>query len=227
MLLLMKLTRKCHCKKFIAPVPSILEDYLHNLAERDRRLSVLPSFPCSARALAFYAVLELPAAVRAFCRDGLDLGVLHPVTIFALPYRCPASGFGLYSSVGKPSLDRGFCNLARGMQISANMCETAFLHTVRKREVFPSRDCLLCVVENGTERIANFLWSREIRHLQSQSETPCRWMHSRWSCSSAAWAIWKLEIQIMQFVKWNILHESAEHAKYFSVLLDGHHARYL
>ena len=58
--------------------------------------------------------------------------------------------------------------------------------TVRKREVFQSRDCLLRVIKNGAERIANFLCSREIRHLpvQLQSETPCRWTHSGWSCSS-------------------------------------------
>ena len=89
----------------------------------------------------------------ACCRDsdGLDLGVLPPVTIFARPYRCSASGLGRYSSVEKPSLDRFFRNLARGVQISANMCKIAFLHTVRKREVFQSRDCLLSVVENGAE----------------------------------------------------------------------------
>ena len=70
--------------------------------------AVPPSFPRSVSARAFYAVLELPAAVRASSRDGLDLGVLPPVTIFARPYRCPASGFGRYSSVRKPSLDGGF-----------------------------------------------------------------------------------------------------------------------
>ena len=71
------------------------------LARRDRRLSVPPSFPRSVREQAFYAVLELPAAVLACCRDVLDLGVLPPDAIFARPYRCPASGFGRYSSVGK------------------------------------------------------------------------------------------------------------------------------
>ena len=71
------------------------------------RLFVLPSFPRNVRALAFYAVLDfkLPAAILACCRDGLDLGILPPVTIFARPYRCPASGFWRYSSVGKPSLE--------------------------------------------------------------------------------------------------------------------------
>ena len=39
-----------------------------------RRLSVQPSFPHSVWELAFYAVLQLPAAVLACCRDGLDLG---------------------------------------------------------------------------------------------------------------------------------------------------------
>ena len=50
----------------------------------------------------------------------------------------------------------------------------------------------------------------------------------------APWAIWKLEIQIMQFVYWNTLndcYDSAEQAKYFSERLAvtdlGHHARYL
>ena len=55
---------------------------------------------------------------------------------------------------------------------------------VRNLLPFESRDCLLRVVENGAERTANFLCSREIRHLQSQSETPCRWTHLRWSCFS-------------------------------------------
>ena len=54
------------------------------LAGRDGRLSVPPSFPHSVWARAFYAVLELPAAVLACCRNGLDLGVLPPVTIFAM-----------------------------------------------------------------------------------------------------------------------------------------------
>ena len=31
------------------------------------------------------------------------------------------------------------------------------MHTIRKREVFQSRDYLLLVVENGAEHIANFL----------------------------------------------------------------------
>ena len=81
------------------------------LAGRNGRLSVPPSFPRSVRARAFYAVLELPAAVLACGRGGLDLGVLPPDTIFARPYRFPASGFGRNSSVGKPSLDRCFRNL--------------------------------------------------------------------------------------------------------------------
>ena len=68
------------------------------LAGRDGRRFVPPSFPRSGRARAFYAVLELPLAVLACGRDGLDLGVLPPVTIFARPYRCPASGFGRYYS---------------------------------------------------------------------------------------------------------------------------------
>ena len=84
-------------------------------------------------------------------------GVLPPVTIFSRPKRCPASGFGWHSSVGKPSLDRDFCTLVQGVQISTNMCEIAFQHTIRKREVFQSRDCLLHVVENGAGHIANFL----------------------------------------------------------------------
>ena len=88
--------------------------------------------------------LELPAAVLACCRDGLDLGVLPPVMIFARPYRCPASGLGRYSSVGKPSLDRGFRNLARGVQISTNMCETSF----------PSNPGIACCVSLKMERNA-------------------------------------------------------------------------
>ena len=92
------------------------------LSWRNMRLSVQPSFPHRVWALAFYAVLQLPAAVLACCRDGLDLGVLPPVTIFPRPNRCPASGLGLHSSVGKPSLDRDFCTLAHGVQISTNMC---------------------------------------------------------------------------------------------------------
>ena len=51
------------------------------LAGRDGRLSVPPSFPRSVRARAFYAVLELPAAVLACGRDGLDLGVLQALQV--------------------------------------------------------------------------------------------------------------------------------------------------
>ena len=40
------------------------------LAGRDGRRSVPPAFPHSVWARAFYAVLELPAAVFACCRDG-------------------------------------------------------------------------------------------------------------------------------------------------------------
>ena len=105
------------------------------LTGRDWRLSVPPFFPRSVWERTFYAVLELSAAVLACGRDGLDLGVLPPVTIFARPYRFPASGFRRYSIVGKPSLDRGFCNLARGVQISANMLNHLPAHHKKKRSL--------------------------------------------------------------------------------------------
>ena len=143
---------------------------------------------------------------------------LHCLPSWFLPgigwqYRCPASGFRRYSSFGKPSLDRGFCNLARGVQISANICETAFLHTVRKREVFQSRDC--CCVSLEVEQNA----------LQTSSTVKkscicsCRAKHHivGRTRGGAAWVIWKLE---MQFVQRHTLHESAEPAKYFSELLE-------
>ena len=84
----------------------------------------------NVRVRAFYAVLEfkLPAAVLACGSDGLDLGVLPSVTIisimiFARPHRCPATGLGLYSSVGKPSLDKASAILLEDSARSANIRE--------------------------------------------------------------------------------------------------------
>ena len=118
---------------------------------RDGRLSR------SVRARAFYAVLDLPTAVLACGRDGLEPWICvsclqSPVLPGYTRVQQVVSG-GILESENHPwALDIGFCNLARGVQISANMCETAFRHTIRKREVFQSRDCLLRVVENGAER---------------------------------------------------------------------------
>ena len=97
------------------------------LAGRDGHLSVPHSFPRSVRARAFFAVLDLPAAVLACGRDGLELWIrvsclLAPVLPGHTRVQQVVSG-GIPESENHPwTLDRDFCNLARGVQISSNMC---------------------------------------------------------------------------------------------------------
>ena len=131
--------------------------------------------------------LQLPAAVLACCRDGLDLGVLPPVTIFGHTGIQQVVSGGILASENHPWTETSALLLkeCKYPQICAKFLSSVY--SVRKREVFQSRHCLLHVVENGAEHISNFLCTS----LQSRnpafavaSKTPCHWTHWRRSCLS-------------------------------------------